>query len=272
MFLFSRRTFTAALAAATIAMAASSAMAGNEPWNSATPQGTTAAHQQMAAQAHKVLTSVPESQLAPHPLSITWTNRYEKVPLSNISKQELNKALVGRYFVYNMYTRARDNSKNDWAVMYFAKDGKTHMCQSKGGGKRHKQVVYDRYLKPGYFGLSGMMHWGSRGYRSETPDHETNGWPMVGNSSTGQLAIYSWDRGEWKVEAGWLQNDYAAAFAKYCSKLPRAGALNPNQTGRSISEIARGAHAYGGFKTAFQNDPNNPLTAGMYYHLYPPAR
>lgn len=79
-------------------------------------------------------------------------------------------------------------------------------------------------------------------------------------------------RGKWHPQPGWLQSEYAAAFAEFCPKLPRSGTVNASQTGRTFAEIAKGAKPYRGFKTEFQNDPRNPLTAGMYYYLYPPAQ
>ncbi|ETX13648.1 hypothetical protein OCH239_09225 [Roseivivax halodurans JCM 10272] len=84
--------------------------------------------------------------------------------------------------------------------------------------------------------------------------------------------MYGWYRGDWISEPGWLQDEYAAGFAKKCPNLPRASSVNNNQRGDTISEIAQGARGFRGFNVAFPNDPRNPLTAGMYYHLYPPAR
>lgn len=73
------------------------------------------------------------------------------------------------------------------------------------------------------------------------------------------------------AQEGWLQDDYAAVFAEHCPNLPRANSVNNDQTGTTLQEISRGARAFRGFDVAFQNDPRNPLTAGMYYHLYPPV-
>jgi hypothetical protein len=265
------KTFKFAVTA--LALSATAAVAGNAPWESRAPSGMSAQHQQFAAQAQKVHASVGQAGFGYNPLQATWNykgDRLPKTPLSNISVNELNSALTGRYFVYRAYTGKRNDN---WSVMYFAKDGKTHICKPSGSSKRYKQEVFDRYVVNASFGLGGFMHWDHKGYRSKTPPkNERVGWPLVANANTGEVVMYGWHRGKWHPEAGWLQNDYAAAFAQYCPDLPRAGSVNNAQTGRKMSEIAQGARAYRGFKTAFQNDPRNPLTAGMYYHLYPPVR
>ena len=261
-------------AAAVIALTASTATAGGAPWKTRAPSGMTSVHQQYAAQARQVQKSLAPAMFGFNPLQANWNykgDRLPTTPLSNMSIQQLNAAITGRYFVHRSVYTSRF-AKNDWSVMYFAKDGKTHFCRPSGSAK-YKEYVSNRYVATSAFGLAGTMHWDGNGYRPEAaPESERVGWPTVANSATGEFAMYAWGRGDWYTESGWLQDDYAAAWARYCPNLPRAGSVNNAQQGRKLSEIAKGARAFRGFKTAFQNDPRNPLTAGMYYHLYNPTR
>jgi hypothetical protein len=261
------------LVAAALVMSASASFAGGTPWEARAPSGMSAAHQQLAAQAHKVHASVSPSQFGFNPLVANWNyqgDRLEKTPVSNVSVNQLKAALTGRYFVYRMYT-TNHRTKDNWSVMYFAKDGKTHMCQPKGSAKRYKETVSDRYIDTSAFGLGGLLHWDHGGYKAKTPPKEQRvGWPTIAGNN-GAFSVYNYHRGKWHAEPGWIQSEYAAAFAEVCPNLPRVRSINNAQQGLKLSDIARGAKAHQ-VKPAFQNDTLNPLTAGMYYHLYPPAR
>lgn len=110
---------------AALALTATGAMAGNEPWNSATPRGTTAAHQQMAAQAAKVHAPVGANGLGLNPYSVEWNgsnNRFQDSPVSNVSASALQQAITGRYHVY------QHPGQTKWNARYYAADAKERDC------------------------------------------------------------------------------------------------------------------------------------------------
>ena len=254
-------------ATALLAVSVSTAFAAGEPWTKPAPSEMTAQHKQFAAQARRVQASLPAGQFGYAPLQVDWRfqgDRNLTLPLSNMSKAALNSAITGRYQVYSAV------GQSSWSVTYYAPNGTTYFCENTGRG--YKEFSMSRYVETTSFGLAGPMHWDTKRERTTTPPkNERVGWPTIANPSTGQFVTFSWLKGDWQPEQGWLQDDYAAAFAQNCPSLPRAGTVNNNQNGSTLQEISKGARAFRGFDVAFQNDPLNPLTAGMYYHLYPPA-
>ena len=247
---------------AALALTATCAMAGNEPWTNGPPKGTTAAHQQMAAQAAKVHAQVGANGFGVNALEVDWSPQERNLdyPVSNVSARSLQNAIIGRYHVY------QDPGQKNWSVRYYAADGTTHFCRSNGRGhsedKQNYAVTHTR------FGLAGILHWGRTVDKPAVgKDHS---WPLVVDSSTGEVAIFNYHRRHWKAQGGgWIQNEYAAAFAENCPKLPRVNAVS-NQTGKTLQEISRGARPVR-IQASFANSTRSPLTAGMYYYFNPPV-
>ena len=251
-------------AAIVLALTATAGSAGNAPWTSATPRGATSAHQQMAAQAAKVNAQVGVNGFGLDPQSIKWQKdggRNFSFPISNVHASTLKSAITGRYHVY------QDPGETLFSVRYYAPNGDVHMCLARGRNK-HKEYRNHYMVSHTEVGLSAVVLWG---LTKNTPKGNASyGWPMVVDSNTGELAIWAATNGKWKTHLGWVQSEYTPAFAEHCPKLPRVNAVS-NQNGDTLQELARGARPVK-IQTAFANSSRTPLTAGMYYHFYPPAR
>ncbi len=251
-------------AAAVMALTASTGFAAGEPWTQGAPKGTSGTHQQMAAQASKVHSQVGQAGFGENPMSVKWKNsgdRNQESPLSNVSASALQAAITGRYHVY------QDPGQTKWSVRYYAADGTTHFCHAGGRGnhveeKQHYAVTTSR------FGLAGILHWGST--KSKPTGTNAYSWPLVVDSNSGEVAIFNYHNRHWKAQLGWIQSEYAPAFAENCPKLPRVSAVS-SQTGDTLAEMARGARPVK-VQPAFAGSTRSPLTAGMYYHFNPPAR
>jgi hypothetical protein len=242
------------------------AIAQQAPWDSPKPRGMTQAHERFAASAVEVYDRLGAAFNGNpgefHRRTWTWERgRNGLSPLSNMAGSEIANLLNGRYFVYQNSDRG-----DAWSVRYHDPSGETHFCigQRNGSFKEHS---LDRYVINAVFGLSGIIHWDANSRPDLTRER---GWPVVANGKTGQIAQYSWDDRRWDTSIGWVQAEYAAGFAENCPNLPRASRVNDNQRGATIQEMARGARAITGFRTAFDNDPANPLTVGMFYWAHPP--
>jgi len=244
-------------------LGAAPALAQQAPWDGPRPRGMTEAHDRYAASALEVYNRLG-TEFHGHPGELhrrTWTwqgGRNALSPLSNMEASQIAGLLNGRYFVYQ-----NSNRGSAWSVRYNDPNGKSHFCVGQDGS--YSEFTLDRYVIRSVFGLDGVMHWETE------PNLETErGWPIVGNGQTGQIAEYSWDRGRWEVNIGWVQAEYAAAFAENCPDLPRTNRVNNDQRGATIQDMARGARAITGYRTAFENNPASPLTVGMFYWSYPP--
>jgi hypothetical protein len=247
---------------ATLALTATCAMAGNEPWTSGAPQGTTAAHQQMAAQARKVHAQVGANGFGLNPYSVEWNgnkSRFEGSPLSNVSGSTLKQAITGRYHIY------QSPGQEKWSARYYGVNGVAYFCRAAGRSK-HREDKKHWGISPSEFGLYGIQFWGLS--KNKPTGKYIYSWPFVVDASTGEVADYNFHRRRWKLQPGWIQSEYAPAFAKHCPKLPRVNAAS-NQTGDTLQELARGAHPVK-IQPSFANSSRNPLTAGMYYHFNPP--
>ena len=136
------------------------------------------------------------------------------------------------------------------------------------GRNKHKEYRDHYMVTNTEVGLSAVLLWG---LTKPTPTGKNSyAWPMVVDSSTGELAVWATTNGKWKPHLGWVQSEYAPAFAERCPKLPRVNAVS-NQTGDTLQDLARGARPVK-IQPAFASSSRNPLTAGMYYHFSPPAR
>lgn len=250
-----------------VALLFAGTVSAKEPWKQPRPRGMTEAHDRYAASAYEVYKRLG-TEFNGHPGEFhrrTWTwqgGRNGLRPLSNMEAAEIRKLLSGRYFVY------RDNLRgNTWSARYHSPEGKVHYCLGQPDGSFVTQEPGDVHYYDSVFGLAGINYY-VQGIRPEP--NEQSAWPIVGNGKTGQFAHFGWDNNEWSVAIGWIQAEYAAGFAEKCPDLPRVARVNNNQRGETIQDMARGAKAITGFRTAFESDPADPLTVGMFYWAYPP--
>lgn len=245
------------------------ALSQQAPWERPRPEGMTEAHVRAAAEANALMGRVGDAFNGNpgefHSKIWSWQRgRNAVTPISNMDAADLTRLLTGRYFIYNVDGGAA------WNVWYMAPDGKTHFCIANRNGSSQEYVM-DRYISRVAFGLAGTMHWDTARHGSGGPNlSEDYGWPMVGNARTGQLGDYFWSGNKWGRNLGWVQEEYAAAFAERCPNLPRVARVNNDQSGTTIQEIARGARPVRGFRTAFETDPADPLTVEMLYWAHPP--
>lgn len=255
-----------AVAAALLVAGAATAQ---EPWNGPRPGGMTQAHDGYAASAFEVYTRLGRdfngNPREFHDRIWTWEGGRNGVsPLSNMDSATVRSVLTGRYFVY-----ASVLFPQDWSVIYHAPDGVSHFCIAQSGG-RYVEYTLDRYVNDTVFGLSGVFYWDPETERTRRPNlRRTTAWPMVGDGRTGRLTVFAWHEGRWQPAQGWVQSEYAAAFAERCPNLPRVAEVNNAQTGTSPQDLRRNARPVG-FPTAFENDPEDPLTVNMFYWAYPP--
>ncbi len=252
----------AALALAT----AGSATAQNEPWKEPRPETMTEKHITFAREARAVHEIVGRDKFGFDPLRAEWDyqgNRLPTMPVSNVSEAKLTSLLNGRYFVY-------DNQNPGWNVMYFAPTGETYFCSSTPDAT-YNEWKADRYVTSTAFGLAGMLHWDpERAETKEPPFLVNRGYPVIADASTGEISSPRRVSSGWQAQPGWIQDEYATVFSENCPNLPRVSTINYKQEGATIEDLARYAKPIKGFKVDFKNDPHDPLTAGMYYHQYPP--
>ena len=246
--------------------AAGSASAQNEPWKEARPGDLTDQHVSYAREARETHLAVGLDKFGFDPLKAEWDyqgNRLPTMPVSNMSTAKLTSLMNGRYFIY-------DNQNPGWSVMYFAPNGETHFCSSTPDNT-YNEWKADRYITSTPFGLAGMLHWGPKRADSEKPPVlATKGYPFVADPNTGIVSSPRRVSYGWQAQTGWFQDEYATVFSEHCPGLPRSAKINFKQEGKTVEELANFAKPIKGFKVDFRNDPLMPLTAGMYYHLYPP--
>jgi len=246
--------------------AAGSASAQNEPWKEDRPQNLTEKHVSYAREARETHLSVGLDKFGFDPLKAEWDyqeNRLPTMPVSNMSTAKLTSLMNGRYFIY-------DNQNPGWSVMYFAPNGETHFC-SNAPDNTYNEWKADRYVTSTPFGLAGMLHWDPKRAETEKPPVlATKGYPFVADPNTGIVSSPRRVSYGWQAQTGWFQDEYATVFSEHCPNLPRAAKINFKQEGATVEQLSKFAKPIKGFKVDFKNDPIAPLTAGMYYHLYPP--
>ena len=236
-------------------------------WNIPKPAEMTDEHRNSAIEARQVQESLPDGRFGFDPIRVDWdymNGTHRMSPMSNMTQASLTSLTNGKYFIF------ADKGQDRWSVGYFAPDDTTsHFCQYRNG--RYEEWTIDRYIRPANFGLAGILYWDPKKRpATPVPSKDVRGWPRVADSDKGLLYSYNWNGKKWGIERGWIQKEYAAAFAEKCPNLPRTSAVNNNQLGETLSDLIPEATAIRGFRTAFKNDPEDPLTASMYYWLYPP--
>ena len=237
------------------------------PWDLPKPDKITIVHQDMAIAAHAVEERILDesfSHIDPKVADWDWDNGSNRtIPMSNMTTADLTSLINGKY---NIFANKR---QDHWSVRYYATDGITYFCIYENG--RYQEWMLNRYVATTPFGMAGIFHWDPKKEATPVPpEEEFVGWPFVADSDKGLFYSYYWIDKKWIPERGWIQKEYAAAFAEHCPNLPRISIVNNNQLGETFSDLIPEATAVRGFRTAFKNDPEDPLTANMYYWLYPP--
>ena len=237
--------------------------ADTPPWELSKPKGMTATHQDNAIAARDVQKRLPKGGFGyDDPAEVGWDKRnsiYRTMPISNMTIASLTSLLVGKYHIRKAI------GQDVWSVSYFGPDV-THFCNFTKGNYREKAL--DRYITSTPFGLAGFFHRDS--HRGPPSQKNNKGFPTIGDSDRGVLYFYYWTGRKWIPEPGWVQKEYAAAFAEHCPNLPRVAKVNNNQLGDTFYDLIKEATAIRGFQTAFKNNPEDPFTASMYYWLHPP--
>ena len=237
--------------------------ADTPPWEMSKPKGMTTVHQDNAIAARAIQNGLPKGGFGIDDLhDVEWDKRnsiLRTIPISNMTTANLTSLLNGKYHIRKAV------GQDLWTVWYFAPDGVTHFCSSTNG--RYREKTLDRYVTSTPIGLAGILH---RDPKKRDTSKKNKAWPIIGNSDKGLLYAYSWTGRKWVAEPGWVQKEYAAAFAEHCPNLPRTAKVNNNQLGDTFFDLVSEATAIYSFKTAFKNDLEDPFTASMYYWLYPP--
>ena len=232
------------------------------PWDLPKPIEMTDEHRNSAIDAREVEKRLPDGSFGYDPTQTNWNyqkDRNRTLPVSNMTVAGLTSLINGKYHIRKLAGQDR------WFVAYYAPDNTTHFCEYENGG--YLEWKLDRYVRPASFGLAGIFHWHPK---DKAPSKDTRGWPFVGDSDKGLLYSYGWINDEWVVDPGWIQKEYAAAFAEECPQLPRVSTINNNQLGKTFADLIPEATPVRGFSTAFKNNPEDPMTAEMYYWSYPP--
>lgn len=236
------------------------------PWATQAPTSMTEDHIAFAESAQRIQGSLKSGGFGLPPEEINWAKDYVmlSMPISNLSVSELSRLTMGRYFIF------AGSTAEDWGVRYHEVNGKTYFCEPRDG--MYREWVLDRYITQASVGLGGIRYWDSSGNRPPRPPVDDNwGWSIIADPDTGEIGRYYLNGDEWEIEYGWFQNEFPSEASVHCPNLPRASKVNTRQSGKSLMEMAKAAKPIRGFRASFKNDPRTPLTAGMYYHLYPPA-
>lgn len=238
------------------------------PWEMPAPAEMTQDHTALAESANRIQSSLKEGGFGLPPEEINWAKDYImlSMPISNLSVPQLSQLTTGRYFVFGL-----KSVNAPWAVRYHDPNGKTYFCEPVRG--EYREWVLDRHIKQSSVGLGGILYWNSTGDRPPRPTEGNSwGWSIVANPDTGEIGRYHLKGDEWTIEYGWFQDEFPSEASVHCPRLPRVSAVNTRQSGATLKDLAKAAKPIRGFKASFKNDPRKPLTAGMYYHLYPPLR
>lgn len=240
------------------AVATTSAMARGEPWLSKRPKMT---DEQLASvqAADAVRKTLPKDRFGFDPEKVDWKgwrgNR-KRVPLANMSAAELTKLVQGKYRVSN---RGRSVG-----ISYFGMDGLSFDCDIKG--PRVTNLVARYKVQDSAFGLAGLSY-------STNLEEEVGGrgWSIVGDNKTGLVYQFTYDRKGASTYPGWIQTEIPAVAAELCPDLPNNGKVNRAQTKGDFDDLLANSNRVTGFKVAFPNNPQNPMTAEMFYHFYSPS-
>jgi hypothetical protein len=254
-------------AGALLLMTGTAVLAEDKPWDLPKPDGMTATHQKNAIEARKVQEALPEGAFGFDPIQAEWDwngGMNRNIPLSNMNGADLGSLLNGRYHITS------DVGEDEWMVRYYDPSGKTYFCGYSSSAQEHKEWVLDRYISNTPFGMSGVFHWDPATEATPVPEDSVTSWPIVVDGDRGLVFNYSWNGSHWIPEPGWVQSEYAAAFAEYCPTLPRGSLVNNDQLGVNFADLIGKATPVRGTQTDFVNDPQEPLTASMYYWLNSP--
>ena len=246
------------------ALSACQTTADTPPWDLPKPAEMTDEHRNSAIAAREIEKRLPEGKFR-DPIKIQWDYKNDKnrtSPMSNMTVAALTSLITGKYHIRSVEGQTR------WGVTYYAPDNTSHFCKYENG--KYREWKLDRYIRPSAFGLAGTFNWNPKKASTPVPKKNSRSWPHVADSNKGLLYSYGWTGKKWVAERGWIQAEYAAAFAEKCPQLPRVSTINNNQLGKTFADLIPEATPVRGFSTAFKNNPEDPMTAEMYYWSYPP--
>lgn len=240
------------------AVAATFAMARGEPWLSKRPKMT---DEQLASvqAATAVEQKLPAGQFGFHPEERDWAWKggvQKRLPVSNIALSELRGLMAGKYRISN---------SQGLTIQYMGENGVAFNCEIRGS-KAHTESVYWNAVQS-RFGLGGLAFDRSA---AKLNDPKTSGWAIIGDPRSGLVYLYAFDRKVYP-RAGWVQTEIPAVAAELCPDLPNNGKVNRAQIKGNFDDLLANSNRVTGFKVAFPNNPQNPMTAEMFYHFYTPS-
>ena len=237
--------------------------ADTPPWELPRPDGMTSTHEKNMMTARVVQKRLPKGEFGYYdPAQAPWDKKNginRTIPMSNMTVAGLTSLVTGKYHIQKI------SGQDLWTVRYYAPDGVIHFCGYRNG--EYREWARNSYVSIISFGIAGIFHWDPK--KEATPSKSSFGWPHVADSNRGLLFSYFWIDNQWVAEPGWVQKEYAAAFAEHCPNLPRVSTINNNQLGKTFADLIPEATPVRGFSTAFKNNPEDPFTASMYYWFYP---
>jgi hypothetical protein len=270
---------TVLLGTALAVAASTSASAQNIPWEQPAPE-MTASQSRAAAAVNDVVSTAanPLRRLGLNPLTTEWDwqgGRRAEEPMSNMTFSGLRELLSGKYRVYQAGGAGSDGSIN---IGYHHQDGTVYRCLK--GEEGWDEDVAQWFAGQSAMGFAGILKLSIPASEREGKRTSTYGWPTVYDPGSGQLVGYGFYETEdgdrsWQANAGHVQRGYAPVFEEICPNLPKTRDVNPGQTAKDYKTFlsqAPGAPVKGNRGTVFTVNPEDPLTAEMYYATYPPEQ
>lgn len=149
-------------------------------------------------------------------------------------------------------------------IQYFGTDGAAFNCYIQNNRVTTLSVRYQ--VKSSVFGLAGLAF-------SNNPETEPlgYGWNVVGDNASGLLYQFVYDRKRVYSSPGWVQTEIPAVAVEVCKGMPNNGKVNQAQVSGDFQDLLANSKRVTGFKVAFPNNPQGPMTAGMFYHFYRPS-
>lgn len=176
------------------AVAATSALAGGEPWLEKRPDMTEAQLKTVKA-ADKLRQKLPEGGFGQSPEDASWDWRRglkKKMPLSNVQVSDLRRLASGKY---------RIMEEHGVSIQWLGNDGAAFNCVIKGSRVKTEKVYWA--AQQSRFGLSGL-----RFDKDKNSPYRVSGrgLPVVADAESGLVYLYGLDkRGKVYPRAGWIQ-------------------------------------------------------------------
>ena len=215
---------------------------------------------------------------------LAWTSFWQHRPIGNLHLPALRRLLVPHWFVFRETPNDRDIPDGPWQVLYFGPDGIMWSCTPaiKDGHRlrRHRfEIVSDLVGTATYvvrrIGSGDDEAWLAA---AKEPGFAWTRRPIIFDAVLGTLAIYNTtETGHWYRWIGHLQREYHPAFGALCPGIPRFTRAGPGihqdtvpRTYEEFRDVTGRRAIIRNANTLFRQDPDDPLTMGMYFALYPP--